>query len=112
MIHEINLEIDKPDVYQALRQLEFFIANVRVSKGKVIKIIHGYGSSGKGGKIRTAVRKLMKEYKDSGRIVVLIKGENFSIFDPSTRYLLEKFPETANDPDLNNSNGGITYIML
>ncbi|MEE1356484.1 MAG: hypothetical protein UHG68_02850, partial [Clostridia bacterium] len=39
MIHEINLEIDKPDVYQALRQLEFFIANVRVSKGKVIKTI-------------------------------------------------------------------------
>lgn len=112
MIHEINLETNYPDVISALKALEFFIANIRVQKGKVIKIIHGYGSSGKGGKIRTATRKLLKEYKDSGRLTLLIKGESFSIFDPSTRYLIEKFPETAKDKDLNNQNQGITYIML
>jgi len=112
MIHEINLEINKPEVVVALRSLEFFIANVRVQNEKVIKIIHGYGSSGRGGKIRSATRKMLKEYKDSGKITLLIKGEKFSIFDPSTRYLIEKCPETANDPDLNNGNMGITYIML
>ena len=112
MIHEINLELGSPDALSALKQLEFFIASTRVSKGRVIKIIHGYGSSGKGGKIRSAVRRMLKEYKDTDRLTLLIKGENFSIFDASTRYLIEKFPETAKDPDLNNSNAGITYIML
>ena len=112
MIHELNIEIGRPDVIQALRQLEFYIANTRVKGDKVIKIIHGYGSSGRGGKIRSATRKLLKQYKEDGRITLLIKGENFSIFDPSTRYLIERFPETANDPDLDNANSGITYIML
>ena len=112
MIHEINLEIGSPDTISALKQLEFYIASTRVAKGKVIKIIHGYGSSGKGGKIRGAVRRMLKEYKDTGRLTLLIKGENFSVFDASTRYLIEKYPETARDPDLNNANSGITYIML
>lgn len=112
MIHEINLEMQNPDVNSALKQLEFFIASTRVSKGRVIKIIHGYGSSGKGGKIRTACRKLLKEHKTQGRITLFIKGEDFSIFDASTRYLIEKFPETSSDPDLNNANAGITYVLL
>lgn len=112
MIHEINLELGSPDRLSALKQLEFFIASTRASKGRVIKIIHGYGSSGKGGRIRGAVRRLLKEYKEAGRLTLFIKGEDFSIFDPSTRYLIEKFPETAKDPDLNNSNQGITYVLL
>ena len=112
MIHEINLEIGRPDVIQALRQLEFFIANVRVQNEKVIKIIHGYGSTGRGGSIRGGVRRLMREYKADGRITLLIKGEDFSIFDPSTRYLIEKSPDVSDDKDLNRSNNGITYIML
>lgn len=112
MIHEINLEIGSPTVISALKQLEFFIASTRVSKGRVIKIIHGYGSTGKGGKIRTAVRKMLKEYKEQDRLVLFIKGEDFSIFDPSTRYLIEKFPETTNDTDLDKQNQGITYVLL
>ena len=112
MVHEINLEIQHPDANSAIKQLEFFIASTRVSKGRVIKIIHGYGSSGKGGKIRSACRKLLKEYKAQGRVTLFIKGEDFSIFDVSTRYLIEKFPETSNDPDLGNANAGITYVLL
>ncbi len=112
MIHEINLEIGKPDVLLALRQLEFFIANVRVQNEKVIKIIHGYGSTGRGGSIRGGVRRLLKDYQSDGRITLLIKGEDFSIFDSSTMYLIEKFPDVSKDKDLNNSNQGITYIML
>ncbi len=112
MIHEINLELGSPDRLSALKQLEFFIASTRASKGRVIKVIHGYGSSGKGGRIRGSVRRLLKEYKDSGRLTLFIKGEDFSIFDPSTRYLIEKFPETGKDPDLERANQGITYILL
>ena len=112
MIHEINLELGSPDRLSALKQLEFFIASTRASKGRVIKIIHGYGSGGKGGRIRGSVRRLLKEYKDAGRLTLYIKGEDFSIYDPSTRYLIEKFPETSKDPDLNNVNQGITYVLL
>lgn len=112
MIHEINLEIGSPTAISALKQLEFFIASTRVSKGRVIKIIHGYGSTGKGGKIRSAVRKMLKEYKSDDRLTLFIKGEDFSIFDPSTRYLIEKFPETSKDPDLDKQNQGITYVLL
>ena len=112
MIHEINLEIGTTSVISALKQLEFFIASTRVSKGRVIKIIHGYGSSGKGGKIRTAIRKMLKEYKADDKLNLFIRGEDFSIFDPSPRYLMEMYPETSKDKDLDKQNQGITYVLL
>jgi hypothetical protein len=52
----VNLEEDSPTVEEALAKLEQFI-HVSVNVGlKVIIIIHGYGSSGKGGSIKNAVR--------------------------------------------------------
>jgi len=49
-------------------------------KSKLIKIVHGYGSTGVGGKIRTAVRQRLKSKKATGSIMDFIPGEEFSMF--------------------------------
>lgn len=52
MIWEVNLELGRPSADEALRRLEHELAAKRHLRAKAMKIIHGYGSSGKGGRIR------------------------------------------------------------
>ena len=56
-VREINLEIGRPAAAQALERMRM---ELRLSKKRgytAVKLIHGFGSSGTGGKIRTAVRR-------------------------------------------------------
>ncbi len=111
-IHTINLELGRPLVSSALKQLEFSLASVRARGGRLVKIIHGYGSSGKGGRIRTESRRLLNSYKNKGRVTAIVHGEKFSIFDAGTRYLLDKCPELSSDRDLGAGNMGVTFVYL
>ena len=85
-VRELNLELGRPSVDEAMRRLDYELAAAGMLRTKVFKLIHGYGSSGTGGKIRTACRKQLQLYKEQGRIVDFIPGENFTIFDASTRH--------------------------
>ena len=65
-IKTINLEDGHPTVDQARRRLHREIRNTTNTK-TVLKVIHGYGSSGQGGEIRAALVKtfnrLLRENK-------------------------------------------------
>lgn len=109
-IYTINIEEGLPDVDAALRILEYQFASAAAIGERVVKVIHGYGSTGRGcGRLRTAARRWGR---NDARVGVSIKGEDFSIFHPQTRYLLEKFPYVAKDPDLENANPGITIFFI
>jgi hypothetical protein len=76
---------------------------------RVLKVIHGYGSSGKGGQTRETVRNWW--YVHRQRIRRMIPGESYSLSDPDTvelRQLVGDFP----DPDLGTRNSGITVIWI
>ena len=49
---ELNLELGWPTVDQALRRLDAELEAARKMNTPLMKLIHGYGSSGKGGRIR------------------------------------------------------------
>ncbi len=56
LLHQtINLERGMPLVQQALNRLEMAIKTGSTEGFKVLTFIHGYGSSGAGGAIKTAV---------------------------------------------------------
>ena len=77
---------------------------------RVVKVVHGYGSTGRGcGRLRTAARRWGR---NDARVGVSVKGEDFSIFNPHARYLIEKFPYVGKDPDLENANPGITIFFI
>lgn len=57
---ELNLEQGMPTVDTALRWLEAELHAARKMGRPGLKLIHGYGSSGTGGKIRTACRKYLR----------------------------------------------------
>ena len=81
----VNLEEGMPYVEDALRHLRFALETQKRCGGVAVKLIHGYGSSGTGGKIRVAVRRELTAMKQAGKIRDYVIGEEFSIFSPVTR---------------------------
>jgi len=111
-IRELNLELGRPTADEALRRLAAELDACRHMHTPLMKIIHGYGSSGKGGRIRTACRKYLERAQQDGTIVCFIPGESFSIFDETTRRQLNACPLLRQDRDLDRENRGMTYVFL
>lgn len=109
---ELNLELGRPTADEALRRLEAELEAARHMNTPLLKLIHGYGSSGKGGRIRTASRKYLLAQQEKGRIAAVVPGERFTIFDETTRRALQKYPHLRQDRDLERENMGVTFIFL
>jgi DNA-nicking Smr family endonuclease len=108
----VNLKPDLPTVHEALQRLDRELALARREKIAMLKIVHGYGSSGVGGDIRIAVQRRLHELGQNGEIRACIFGENWSKSDGQTWKLLQSHPELKNDSDLGRRNQGITIILL
>lgn len=111
-LREVNLEEGKPFADQAIRRLTFELGQSRRSGYTVLKIIHGYGSSGTGGKIRVEARRYLTRLTDRREIGGFIPGEDFSIFDETTRNAFLVCPDLRRDRDLERHNNGVTFILL
>ena len=78
----------------------------------MLKIIHGYGSTGAGGDIRIAAQKRLYELAEAGQIRGFIFGENWAKSDEATWRLLQARQELKGDPDLGRGNEGITVVVI
>ena len=97
---------------QAIRQMLF---ELRRSPGlgcSGVKLIHGYGSSGAGGRIRVEARRRLDRMKAGGEIWGYIPGEFFSIFDSDTLAAFQRCPTLRRDRDLERHNNGVTFVLL
>ena len=99
-------------MHEALERLERAIALARQQKQAILKVIHGYGSSGAGGDIRVAVQKRLGELADAGEIRGCIFGENWGTSNEDTWRLLLERRELKSDADLGRGNRGITVLLL
>jgi hypothetical protein len=57
----IEIDLHEMTVTEAL---DYFIGTYNSNKGQSLKIIHGYGSTGVGGKIRSAVRNFIESNRN------------------------------------------------
>ena len=108
----VNIEEGMPLVDAAMRRTTFEIAQAKRGGYVALKIIHGYGSSGSGGRIRTELQKYLGRMKVKKEIKLFVPGERFDIFDAETQKLLEACREISSDRDLNRHNNGITVVLL
>lgn len=109
---EVSIKDRMPTVDEAIKMVTYQIKNAKPAGVAVVKLIHGYGSTGKGGKIRTETRKYLERQKTQGHITDYIKGEDFSIFNEATRKAFAVCDELRNDNDLERYNNGITIVVL
>ena len=97
-LREVDLERGMPTVDQAVKQLTFYLHNSRAQGYKVLKLIHGYGSSGTGGRIRVEVRKYLGRLAARGEVRALSPGRLCG--------------ELRRDRDLDRHNNGVTFVIL
>ena len=111
-LREINIKTDMPTVDNAIKRITFNIRNAGKLGISAIKFIHGYGSSGKGGAIRTEARKYLENQKKRKQIKDYIPGEDFSIFNAATQEALLHCDALRRDSDIERHNNGITIVIL
>lgn len=75
----------------------------------ILKIIHGHGSSGKGGSTKELVRDWV--FRLRHRFLAVIPGEEYDLAHDETARLRKEFG-TFPDADLGNSNAGITIVWV
>ena len=108
----VNLESGMPTVGRAMIQLRQTLLTAKSRRTDVIKLIHGYGSTGRGGAIRSAVRRELNLRAEAGEIRCYICGEDFSPFDESSRWAIARYPYLCRDQDYARINHGITIVVL
>src|SRR4030095_7182572 len=111
-VRTVNVEEGMPSVEEGRLRLREELRRAKREGIRALKVIHGYGSSGKGGKLCVGLRKSFHLRKKEKAIRDFIPGEDFSIFNGVTLELLEAVPELRGDPDLNATNEGITVLWL
>ena len=108
----VNIEDGMPSVEVARKRLLAKIDDARRSRVPIMKVIHGYGSSGVGGSLRAAVRKSLSRRRSEGKIAKIVFGEQWTIFDATANELLRLYPALSRDSDLERYNYGITIVEL
>jgi DNA-nicking Smr family endonuclease len=111
-IRTINLEKGMPTVEEAMIRLERELNYAKSAGVLLIRIIHGYGSSGVGGDIRRACQRFLKREKEKKRIKNVITGEQYSVSERSGQALLKQYPQLKQSRKTDRGNPGITFVEL
>jgi|WetSurMetagenome_2_1015567.scaffolds.fasta_scaffold749573_1 hypothetical protein len=108
----VNLEAGMPRLDEARRRLLSEMDAARRAGARVLKVVHGYGSSGSGGVLCAGIRKSLRLRVKEGKALLVVPGERFSSDANETRELLQRHPSLRGDHDLNRANPGITLVEL
>ncbi|MHB1484376.1 MAG: Smr/MutS family protein [Saccharofermentanales bacterium] len=108
----INLEEGRPSSEKAVMRLRLELATLRRVGIDCVKVVHGYGSTGTGGVIRSDARDYLRELLADGKIRHFCPGEEFGPFETSGRKTILLKPLMRNDRDWARNNEGITIVIV
>jgi hypothetical protein len=108
----INLEEGHPTVNVGLLRLDRALAAARAEGVPILKLIHGYGSSGVGGRLREEVWIALDRFKRDRRIADFISGEDFRLSNEASWELVKRDKSIKQDRDFGRANRGITIVVL
>ena len=112
MLKVMNLKENNATVDYALALVEIEIEASKIEGIIALKVLHGYGSHGKGGAIKIELGNKLKQWKKNGFIVDYFGGDEWSIFNPKTMRILELDKSIYIDEDMEKANPGITIIQV
>jgi Smr domain. len=108
----VNLEAGMPTVDIGQKKLSLEITTAKRQGIKLLKVIHGYGSSGVGGGLKKGIHEMLIQQKKTGMVKGFVPGEDWSIFNQEVRDMLDKYRDLKKDRDLGSGNPGITMVLL
>lgn len=107
---EINIKSLNQTVSLALAEFLVELDRAKFSGVKVIKVITGYGSHGKGGEIKRELQNLLYKLKKENKITNYYKGETLKQED--IQNLGKISPKLILDNELSGYNSGVTIVTL
>ena len=103
-VKRVNLESGHPTVEVALRRFEQAFQQARSRSSSYLALIHGYGSSGRGGAIKEAITDHLQVLRNRNVLGSVLPGETLN----RRHWIFKK-----TDLDLSFSgNKGITILVL
>ncbi len=112
LLKVIDIEVGMPTVDIGTKKLYLEIITARKQGVKVLKVIHGYGSSGVGGRLKKGILEYLAAKKKEGFLKDYVPGDSWDIFNSSAREIIARHAELRNDRDLGRCNPGVTIVLL
>jgi hypothetical protein len=110
---EINIKQGSPYVDEALELLTEQLRKCLDLGIKAIILIHGYGSSGEGGRIKWAIHDALENNRYSDRVEEYFYGENVAYGSESYYALLKRRPGLKRYlKRFKEGNTGMTVLLL
>jgi Smr domain len=112
LVKTVNIKDDLPTAEEARTRMRKEIQSARQAGIRVLKLIHGYGSSGKGGVLRLKLRQSLRKMETADEILGVMIGEHFHPGSEDGRFFLKRYSELSEDSDYQRNNPGVTLIAL
>ena len=110
---EINIKQGSPLVEDVLEQLADHLRKSMDLGIKVIVLIHGYGSSGEGGRIKWAIHEALESNQYADRVEEYYFGEQVAFGSDSYRNLVRRRPGLKSYlKRFKEGNAGMTVLLL
>lgn len=110
---EINIKQDGPYVEEALERLTDLLRKSLEVGIKAIVLIHGYGSSGEGGRIKWAIHDALENNRYSDRVDEYHFGEDVAYGTGAYQALLKRRPGLKRYlKRFKEGNAGMTVLLL
>lgn len=106
---QINLEYGMPTAEMAVQNMKNALATYKRQDYKAVILIHGYGSSGVGGKIKTSVLRGLGEGSMRGIVRCYAGGEQWL---SRKKEMLSLCKDLENYQHTLAGNPGITVVIL
>jgi hypothetical protein len=101
-----------PTVDDAMADLDRSLRQCLAGGVKVVRLVHGYGSTGRGGRIRDAARRELGHWLRRGEVTEVVYGERYESMTEPGRTLLTKYPELQSTLRDDSGNPGMTMVVM
>jgi hypothetical protein len=109
----LNLELGGPTSEEALETLTQHIRAASEMQMRVLIVIHGYGSSGRGGSIRRTVREALENNYFSDRVDEYYHGEDLVHRSELYQALVKRRPTLKHHlKQFREGNAGMTLLLM
>ena len=110
---ELNIKQDGPSIEEALDLLTDCLRKSLEVGIKAIVLIHGYGSSGEGGRIKWAIHDALENNRYSDRVDEYYFGEDVPFASEAYHALLKRRPGLKRYlKRFKEGNAGMTVLLL
>jgi hypothetical protein len=115
IVYDVSVKEGMPDILTARDRLIQVISEHKFAGHRVLRVIHGYGSTGVGGTLRDPIWKTLSHLRNKGDIKHIVWDERFNWDQVDARKAIDLAPGLERDCDYNrkdHGNDGITIVIL